>query len=39
VAFRLRFRSPERTLTDEEVERVVDGILTRLGREHDVHRR
>jgi phenylalanyl-tRNA synthetase beta chain len=39
VAFRLRFRSPERTLTDEEVEPVVAGILERLAREHDVQRR
>ncbi|MGH7507395.1 MAG: hypothetical protein ACRELX_17205, partial [Longimicrobiales bacterium] len=39
LAFRLRFGSPERTLTDEEVDTVVDRILERLRDEHDIRRR
>jgi phenylalanyl-tRNA synthetase beta chain len=30
VAFRLRFRSPERTLTDREVDSAVDRVLAAL---------
>lgn len=33
LAFRLTFRSPERTLTDEEVASLQDQIIERLGRE------
>jgi phenylalanyl-tRNA synthetase beta chain len=33
LAYRFRFRSPERTLTDEEVERTTGAILDRLGEE------
>lgn len=33
LAFRLRFQSPERTLTDEEVDRAQQQLLERLGRE------
>lgn len=39
IAFRLRFRSPDRTLTDEEVDVVVERILERLRDEHDIRRR
>jgi phenylalanyl-tRNA synthetase beta chain len=39
IAFRLRFRSPDRTLTDEEVDVVVERILERLHDEHDIRRR
>jgi phenylalanyl-tRNA synthetase beta chain len=39
VAFRLRFRAPDRTLTDEEVDVVVERILERLRDEHDIRRR
>lgn len=39
VAWRLRFRSPERTLRDEEVDRVVDRILTALKERLGVVRR
>ncbi|MEE9201990.1 MAG: phenylalanine--tRNA ligase subunit beta [Dehalococcoidia bacterium] len=33
LAFRLRFQSPRRTLTDEEVDRAQQQLLERLGRE------
>jgi phenylalanyl-tRNA synthetase beta chain len=39
VAWRLRFRSPERTLRDEEVDRVVEGILRALKERLGVVRR
>jgi phenylalanyl-tRNA synthetase beta chain len=39
LAWRLRFRHPERTLTDAEVDRAVDAVLATLGDRHDVHRR
>jgi phenylalanyl-tRNA synthetase beta chain len=38
LAFRLRFRLPERTLTDAEVDRAVERVLTGLA-ERDVRRR
>jgi phenylalanyl-tRNA synthetase beta chain len=37
LAHRFRFRSPERTLTDDEVERAIRAILERLGEELGVH--
>ncbi len=37
LAHRFRFRSQERTLTDEEVERAIRAILDRLGEELGVH--
>ncbi|HUF12125.1 MAG TPA: phenylalanine--tRNA ligase subunit beta [Longimicrobiales bacterium] len=39
VAFRLRFRAPGRTLTDEEVDRAVERVLRALKEEHDIERR
>jgi phenylalanyl-tRNA synthetase beta chain len=39
VAFRLRFRASDRTLTDSEVDRFMSRVLDRLGEEHDVERR
>jgi phenylalanyl-tRNA synthetase beta chain len=39
VAWRLRFRHPDRTLTDEEVEKVVDRTLQALEEEYGVRRR
>jgi len=39
VAFRLRFRAPDRTLTDGEVDRFMSRVLDRLREEHDVERR
>ena len=33
VAYRLRFQSPERTLTDKEVEEAMDGVIERLQEE------
>jgi phenylalanyl-tRNA synthetase beta chain len=39
VAFRLRFRVPDRTLTDPEVDRFVGRVLDRLLEEHHVERR
>lgn len=39
VAFRLRFRAPDRTLTDGEVDRFVSRVLDRLREEHNVERR
>ncbi len=39
VAFRLRMRSPERTLTDAEADAVVARVLDRLREEMDVERR
>ena len=37
LAFRFRFRSPERTLTDDEVERATRRITARLAEERGVH--
>jgi phenylalanyl-tRNA synthetase beta chain len=37
VAFRFRFRSPERTLTDDEVDRATRRIIARLAEERGVH--
>jgi phenylalanyl-tRNA synthetase beta chain len=37
LAHRFRFRSPERTLTDDEVERAIRAILDRLREELGVH--
>jgi phenylalanyl-tRNA synthetase beta chain len=37
LAYRLRFQSAERTLTDEEVDRAVADVIRRLGDELDVH--
>ncbi len=34
LSFHLTFRSPERTLTDAEVQRAMDGIVAALAREH-----
>jgi phenylalanyl-tRNA synthetase beta chain len=34
LSLRLTFRHPDRTLTDDEVQRAVDGIVDALGREH-----
>jgi phenylalanyl-tRNA synthetase beta chain len=39
IAFRLRFRAPGRTLTDEEVDRAVAKVLTALKEEHGIERR
>jgi phenylalanyl-tRNA synthetase beta chain len=39
VAFRLRFQSSERTLTDEDVERAVNGVTDRLSEELGVKTR
>jgi phenylalanyl-tRNA synthetase beta chain len=39
VAFRLRFRSSSRTLTDDEVDAVIARIVQRLGDEHGIRRR
>jgi phenylalanyl-tRNA synthetase beta chain len=39
VAWRLRFRDPQRTLTDREVDRVIDRVLQALKDELDVVRR
>jgi phenylalanyl-tRNA synthetase beta chain len=39
VAFRLRFRAPDRTLTDDEIDSQVGRVLKRLRDEHDVQRR
>jgi phenylalanyl-tRNA synthetase beta chain len=39
IAFRLRFRSEDRTLTDAEVDGAVARVLGRLREEHDVERR
>jgi phenylalanyl-tRNA synthetase beta chain len=39
IAFRLRFRAGDRTLTDAEVDTVIDRILARLREEHHVERR
>ncbi len=39
VAFRLRFRAPERTLTDAEVDGAVDGVLRALEERHGIRRR
>ncbi|MBW3572277.1 MAG: phenylalanine--tRNA ligase subunit beta [Gemmatimonadetes bacterium] len=39
LAFRLRFRAPERTLTDAEVDGAVDRVLGALEERHGVRRR
>jgi phenylalanyl-tRNA synthetase beta chain len=39
LAWRLRFRAPERTLTDKEVDASVDAVLTALEERHGVRRR
>lgn len=39
IAFRLRFRARDRTLTDREIDPVIDRVLERLRDEHDVQRR
>lgn len=39
LAFRLRFRAADRTLTDHEVDAVVNRVLSRLREEHHVERR
>ena len=39
VAFRLRFRAPERTLTDAEVDGAVTGVLRSLEERHGIRRR
>jgi phenylalanyl-tRNA synthetase beta chain len=35
LSFRLTFRHPDRTLTDEDVQRAMDGIVDALAREHN----
>ncbi len=39
LAWRLRFRAPERTLTDGEVDASVDAVLKALEERHGVRRR
>jgi phenylalanyl-tRNA synthetase beta chain len=39
IAFRLRYRAPERTLTDAEVDAAVTRVLTALQERHGVRRR
>jgi phenylalanyl-tRNA synthetase beta chain len=39
IAFRLRFRAPDRTLTDQEIDEVMNRLLGRLRDEHEVERR
>jgi len=39
IAFRLRFRAPERTLTDAEVDGAVDRVLRALQERHGIRRR
>jgi phenylalanyl-tRNA synthetase beta chain len=39
IAFRLRYRAPERTLTDAEVDESVTRVLTALEERHGVRRR
>ncbi len=39
LAFRVRFRAADRTLTDEEVDAAARGMLERLKEEHNVERR
>jgi phenylalanyl-tRNA synthetase beta chain len=39
LSLRLTFRSPERTLTDEEVQRAMDGIIAALIQEHQAVQR
>ena len=39
IAYRLRFRAPDRTLTDAEADSAVKRILARLKEEHGVERR
>ncbi|HUH11701.1 MAG TPA: phenylalanine--tRNA ligase subunit beta [Longimicrobiales bacterium] len=39
IAFRLRFRAPDRTLTDEEADAATAAVLARLEEELGVHRR
>jgi phenylalanyl-tRNA synthetase beta chain len=39
IAFRLRFRAPERTLKDKEVDRTITAVLGRLKEELGVEHR
>jgi phenylalanyl-tRNA synthetase beta chain len=39
IAYRLRFRAPDRTLTDAEADSAVKRILAKLKEEHGVERR
>jgi phenylalanyl-tRNA synthetase beta chain len=39
LAYRLRFRSPDRTLKDKQVDKAVSGILARLKEELSVQHR
>ncbi len=39
LSLRLTFRSPDRTLTDDEIQRAVDAILAELERAHGAHLR
>jgi len=39
IAFRLRFRAQDRTLTDDEVDAIVERVLQHLREQHDVERR
>jgi phenylalanyl-tRNA synthetase beta chain len=39
IAFRLRFRAADRTLTDQEIDDVMNRLLGRLRDEHEVERR
>ena len=39
LSLRLTFRSPERTLTDDEIEAAMNGIVAALEREHGARRR
>ncbi|HEU5208875.1 MAG TPA: hypothetical protein VFU06_05635, partial [Longimicrobiales bacterium] len=39
IAFRLHFRSPERTLTDQEIDEAVARVLRALEQSHGVTRR
>ena len=39
VAYRLRFRAPDRTLTDKEADAAVKRVLSKLKEEHGVERR
>lgn len=39
IAYRLRFRAPDRTLTDREADKAMSRVLDRLSKEFDVQRR
>jgi phenylalanyl-tRNA synthetase beta chain len=39
IAMRLRFRAPDRTLTDEEIDRVLVRVLHRLKEDHGIQLR